>query len=595
MEYIRKTALPELKKGNAVYGNILQRVFLLAGEQELQAEIAAAYEELLRRISAKKLIRLSEEYRNYYDGWYAEDYALDWSLKKPQREEFPYLTDGGYHAVLKLGTFMGCGYDRQWCMEALDGAEGSLPFFFLRLNDWVGAIRESAFHLAKKRLQQCGVEELFSALPMLEKVRASERRSEEHIRLLEEIVRELGLKKLREIPDTTLRGRLPYYEVNVKNAVYRLLSQNRVLELSQMEQLLSAEWTGYGKQLLLTGIFRHYGYDKERVERYLNSGSTLVRYRALLFCYESEQNAWPGLERMLLDRSRRVRSNVSYILEKHTDIRVLDCYLEELQREMSGPVSPETEQQRELSGPAVSKNEQQREMPDPVVSETGQQRKLSGPAVSENEPQREMSSPVVSETGQQQGVSGAGSQQKVVSTAVLLGIGEHGAKKEIGIVMPFLESEDGLTAKAALTAYGRLAAEEGELLYWRFLFDSRPMITKTAYRLIRKYELHYGAERIYNEFCRRRSTLCGNYLFRLLLCEPSWERLPYLLMLYGEGELSPEESQKAWNGIRRRYAYAAVSAERAQTIREALERAGEKIPEQLRKNILFDLSHVARG
>ncbi len=534
LEYVQDTALPELKKGNALYANILQKVFLLPGEWELQVEIAAAYEEVLLKISAKKLIRLSEECRIYYDGWYAQNDALEWSVEKPQREEFPYLTDGQYEAVLKFGTFMRCGYDRQWCMEALDGADGSLLFFFLRLNDWVGAIRESAFFLAKKRLPECGAQEFFSALPMLEKVRDSGRRDEEHIQVLEGMVKEQGLGKLQKIPDGVLVGRLPYFEINVKNAVYRLVSQNKVLPLWQMERLLSAEWTGYGKQLLLSGIFLHYGYDEERAGRYLASASALVRYRALLFRYENEKGAWAGLEKMLLDRSRRIRRYASYILETHTDMDVLVYYVERLgclRRGISGGAEPGTDLQREHPVPLW---------------------------------------------------------------IVLLGIGEHGTKKEIALVTPFLESEDTRTAKAALTAYGRFAAEEGENVYWKFLFDDRPAVAKTAYRLIQKYKLHYGAELLYREFCGRRLTVCGNYLFRLLLSEPSWERLPYLLKLYGEGELSREQRVRVWDGIHRRYVYAVVSVKQAQAIREALERVGEKIPEQSKKGILFDLDHVCR-
>ncbi len=564
LEYVQDTALPELKKGNAVYANILQKVFLLPGEWELQVEIAAVYEEVLSKISAKKLIRLSEECRIYYDGWYAQDDALEWSVEKPQREEFPCLTDGQYEAVLKFGTFMRCGYDRQWCMEALDGADGSLLFFFLRLNDWVGAIRESAFFLAKKRLPECGAQEFFSALPMFEKVRDSGRRDEEHIHVLEGMVKEQGLGKLQKIPDGVLIGRLPYFEINVKNAVYRLVSQNKVLPLWQMERLLSAEWTGYGKQLLLSGIFLHYGYDKERAGRYLASASALVRYRAMLFRYENEKGAWAGLEKMLLDRSRRIRRYASYILETHTDMDVLGYYVERLgclRRGISRGAEPGTDLQREISAGGKLGTDLRQE--------------ISGKPGAEPE-------------------AGLQGEHPVLLWIVLLGIGEHGTKKEIGLVMPFLESEDARTAKAALTAYGRFAAEEGENVYWKFLFDDRPAVAKTAYRLIQKYKLHYGAELLYREFCGRRLSVCGNYLFRLLLSEPSWERLPYLLKLYGEGELSQEQRVRVWDGIHRRHVYGVVSVEQAQAIREALERVGEKIPEQSKKGILFDLSHVCR-
>ncbi|MDE7326689.1 MAG: hypothetical protein K2N63_10480 [Lachnospiraceae bacterium] len=513
--YVRETALPKFMEGNAVYGNILQRVFLrFPGERELQVEIAAAYERLLKQISAKKLIRLSEEYRINYDGWYVEDDAADWWIIKPRREDFSYLTQEQYNAVLMLGTFLEDGFDRQWCMEALDGAKGSLPFFFLRLNDWVGAIREGAFILSKKRLEHCDVEELFFALPILEKVIGSGRRSGEHVKWLWERAKERALDIFREMPDAQLVGRLPYYGSWVKNAIYRLLKRERVLSLVQMEKLLDAERTGYGKKLLLDGIFLHFGYEKERLERYLASRNTIVRYQALWFCYGHEQTVWAGLFKMLLDRSRRIRKSVGYLLQKHTDFRILDFYLKELRQR--------------------------------------------------------------------------------ASEVVLLGIGEYGTKKEITLIEPFLTVEGNRMVKAALDAYGRLAGGDGEAVYWKFLLDARPAVAKSAYRLIRKNRIHYGAKKLYHLFCERHGSVIGKYLLWLLLCEPSWERLPYLLLLYVGGELSQEEEWRVLRGIDNRYIYAVVSKEQAEKIKEILKRDGDKFPEKLKKDILFDLRYVTR-
>lgn len=513
--YVREKALPELKAGNAIYGNILQRVFLHFPEEKgLQVEIAAAYETLLAQISAKKLIRLSEEYRVYYDGYFVVDDAADWWYTKPGRMDYPHLTENQFAAVLKFGTFSEDGFDRQWCMEALDGMEGSLPFFFLRLNDWVGQIRESAFLLSKKRLAQCGAHEFFFALPMLEKVAASGRREDGHVAWLAGQVKERSRTIFKEMPDALCAGRIPYYGVNVKNAIYRLLAKHKLLPLAQMERLLAAEWTGYGKKLLLDGIFLHYGYEKERVKRYLASRNTLVRHRALWFRYAQEQKAWQGMEGMLLDRARRVRRDVGYILRKHTDFRILDYYMEELRRE--------------------------------------------------------------------------------ASDVVLLGIGENGTGKDAAAIEPYLASENGRMVRAALVAYGRLAAEKGDSVYWKFLFDERPAIAKTAYQLILKNRIHYGAGEIYRLFCAHRQEAAGKYLLRLLLCEPSWERLPYLLELYAAGGLSQEEEWRVAAGIRNLYVYATVSKGQAEKILQALGRAGEKLPGEWKKDILFDLEHVMK-
>ena len=115
-----------------------------------------------------------------------------------------------------------------------------------------------------------------------------------------------------------------------------------------------------------------------------------------------------------------------------------------------------------------------------------------------------------------------------------------------------------------------------------------------AYRLILKNRIHYGAAELYDMLCRHRQEVIRKYLFRLLLCEPSWELLPYLLTMYTEWELSDEEKRGVECGIGGRFAYAVVSKEQEQRILAVLEKAGEKIPEAMRKGILFDLSHVVK-
>ena len=66
LDYIINVALPEFHKGNTVYGNTLQGVFAFHKEKDLQIKVAAAYDELLSRISSKRLIRLSEEARKFF-------------------------------------------------------------------------------------------------------------------------------------------------------------------------------------------------------------------------------------------------------------------------------------------------------------------------------------------------------------------------------------------------------------------------------------------------------------------------------------------------------------------------------------------------
>jgi len=500
------------------YADRKQMVLFSPEERKLQIEAANASCDLLSHITAKKLIWLSENFRGTpFEQWYMQwgdmgMRGIDWGHVKITRSVFSHLAEPQYCAMLKLGTFMDNGYYRQRCMEALEGLEGTLPFFVLRLNDWVEQVRESAYILTQKRLRECGLAELFFSLPMMEKVRNSGRRQSENLRMIEEQVKVRVLQKFSRLSEEELKE-IPFYEINVKNAVYRLVSQERILEREQMERLLALEKAGYGKKLLILGIFWHYGYEQARIERYLMSSSAVVRYHALLYRYEVEHNAWAGLEKLLLDRSKRIRVYAGYILKKHAGMDVLGYYLE----------------------------------------------KLSQNATKE----------------------------------VLLGIGEYGSRKEMEVLRPFLESEELPMVKAALEAYGKLAAETGREVYWRFLTDDRPFVARQAMRLSKKYRVCYGAKQVYEAFLRNRTTSLGGCFLEMLLREPSWERLPFLLLLYGDQELSEDSRDLILAGINCRSSYGKVPARQGQWIREILEARADVIPKEIQKEILFDLKFVS--
>lgn len=512
LDYINDVALPEFHKGNTVYGNTLQGVFVFPKEKDLQMKVAAAYDELLSRISSKKLIRLSEEARKFfYDERRKYWYEIDWKSIDLSRRRLSHLNDSQYSAVLKMGTFMSDGYYRQQCVERLNGFGGALPYFILRLNDWVVQVRECAFLMAQRRIQECNIDEIFISLSMMEKVKCSGRRSDEHISCIEARIKETLAQMFSDISEQTL-NEIHSYEVNVKNAIYRLLSQDKMLGRAAMEKLLLLEKASYGKTLLIRGIFDHYGYEPLRINQYLKSKSAVVRYHALLFRYEKEHQAWDGLEEMLLERSARIRNHASYILEKHTDIRVLDFYLDRLDDQ--------------------------------------------------------------------------------VSKVVLLGIGEHGSEEEAGVVSPFLESSEEQIAAAALEVYGKLIGEGGAFVYWKSLNDRRPLVSGRAYRLIRKYRIRYGASQIYDAFLQNRKTVLGEYLLKLLLREPSWERMPYLLLLYGDKDLTDADQNLIVAGLKCRYVYARISVQQGQKIMDILEQKSNQIPEEIKKGIIFDLKYV---
>lgn len=496
-------AIKAVSEGKYGYINEMYRVFALNGNRTQQIKAAQVLEEMLHSLTVKQLLQI--DFSQIKDMWWYDT----WSDIEVSDKMFSHLSRSQYAALLKWGTFHANGYYRQRCMEALAAEyEDSLLFLMLRLNDWVEPIREKAFRLVCERLKKSDVEELFRAMPCFVKVQRSQRRKEKYLLYVDKQIKEEIARKISQIEPK----RVKYYELSVRNAIYRTVSGSKIIEKETIQELMMAEKDSFGKRILIQGILRNYGCGDEQIEKYLKYKSTIVRQCALEYRYQKLHDAWQGIEELLLDKSKRIREYVSYILKKHTDFFILGFYLSRLETEIN-------------------------------------------------------------------------------KTVPVLGIGEHGSCAEIETIRPFLESPDEKTVKAALAALGQLAGKKEESTYWEYLLDARCTVAKRAYLVIKKLDIHYGSESLYEEYKARMACVTGKYFLELLLREPSWERLPYLLKLY-----QMKTGNMYWricSGINSRSMYAKVSATKAQEIKQILQDMEGKIPDSMIKGILLDLKYVS--
>lgn len=138
---------------------------------------------------------------------------------------------------------------------------------------------------------------------MFAKVKDLRRRSDEHMLQIEKKVQSILSAKI----SVASIDEIHTYDVNIKNAIYRIVSKNRILDAHSMKHLPVVEKTGYGKTLLIRGILQHYECDEKQIQiqiqQYLQSKSPIIRYSALLYRYEKQDNIWSGIEAMLMDKS----------------------------------------------------------------------------------------------------------------------------------------------------------------------------------------------------------------------------------------------------------------------------------------------------
>ncbi len=142
--------------------------------------------------------------------------------------------------------------------------------------------------------------------------------------------------------------------------------------------------------------------------------------------------------------------------------------------------------------------------------------------------------------------------------------------------------------KCTLLALGSLEDFTDEALLWRYVLEERADLSKAAYLSICKRDFYPGAARIYNALLKLRAEHHRRYLLKLLLREPSWNRLPYLLLLY-RPDLPAHEKERILSGIRIRSTYRKVSEPLRNQILQALEQKKDSLPSGTAESILHDM------
>lgn len=477
-----------------------------SNDPELICRAGCAVRNLLNDYTMPKMIRLSEIFRQYTSmEWY-----IDWNAIQPENLKRWFESEDDYRYAMILGSFHPNGYYREKCLHELGNCKNSLPFILLRMNDWVEAIRQFAEAAACRMIQDCPVEDLFYAMPAMDKVRRSGRRREEDISRAEQL---LIMRLEREVGSISVREVLGF-DFEIRKCVYRFLFSGRILDMEKAEQFLEKEKHSFCQSVIITGVLKYYNCPMEQIDRYLKHKNSCVRRKALEYKYGIVKNAWLGLDSMLLDPSHGIREFVVFILERYEDFDTLGYYRKHLDDE------------------------------DPVI-------------------------PIIE-------------------------IGNRGETGLTDTLIPFLDHPREKAVRSALTAIGRLAGAERKDIFWTYLFDPRPSVSKAAYWVAVKNGISYGADVLYEAFLHSSTDRIKRYLVHLLIHEKSWERMPFLIRLYRNSDMEMLRNE-ILSGLCKRNLYCRITDAQGQMIIQALEECGECLPGPVVEEILFDLKFVMKG
>ena len=139
-----------------------------------------------------------------------------------------------------------------------------------------------------------------------------------------------------------------------------------------------------------------------------------------------------------------------------------------------------------------------------------------------------------------------------------------------------------------------LAGESGDRVYLEFLQKPEPLLYVQAYRLIVKYGVSYGSKCIFELYRKYRGLPVVDYMIRLLTRERSWERLPYLLQLCDDENLSERMKGHVLYAIQHRSMYGSVTQNEAEVIRQRLDEKRDYLSDKIVDSVLWDMKFVTR-
>ena len=173
----------------------------------------------------------------------------------------------------------------------------------------------------------------------------------------------------------------------------------------------------------------------------------------------------------------------------------------------------------------------------------------------------------------------------------ILGIGENGREEDARYISGYLQSDKAKTVCNTIKSLSYLSGWKADDIFWEYLLrDGRISVIKSAYQAIISTGNKHGSGVIFQEFSNCKNEHTKRYLILLLLREPSWDRLPYLLLLYHYEDMSLRIQIR--RRANQRNDYGRITKEQAERIRGILYDKEKMIPSYLVKQIEFDLKYV---
>ncbi len=226
-----------------------------------------------------------------------------------------YCSPTGYDALLICGTAHPNGYLREACLKRLTDQRFVLQFILIRMNDWVPAVRRTAWNMTQDYLRNHSVRsdfyEVISAMPFVEYVRRGQRAQRNA---------DFSMDTLDSILMRILaNANFLYAPVSLRRLCYKLFRLHPEPEYRDLIlNFIRNEHESTQRFALVHAYLYHSDYpvSDDLLDTFMHDPYWRIRLDAYEYRMK-HQGIRDGLEKLLLSPSYPIREFAAYHLEKN--------------------------------------------------------------------------------------------------------------------------------------------------------------------------------------------------------------------------------------------------------------------------------------
>lgn len=283
---------------------------LLSSNIQIKESTATSINNLVMSLPINRLMVLDALFRDRS----SMDWSYDWRNEEPTNLIAPSMSEQEVITILGLCSLHPNGYFREKAIKELEKAVSGyeVPYLLIRLNDWVGVVRDAAKAAVLERLKPSYASVIIENLPLV--YRLSKCSRDMHQELIEMIIKMLISNEARQC----LVNGLESENSQVRTLCYEIIAKYELLESSKYIGLLIKEPNPHTRLHALRQVTDKISFNDFR---YFSEYLLYDKYAPIrLLAYELYDKYLPSeskslLTNALLDKHISVRETARYLLK----------------------------------------------------------------------------------------------------------------------------------------------------------------------------------------------------------------------------------------------------------------------------------------